>query len=430
MAAAIRLDSPAWNSAATDVHSPGRTWSGFIDDLTDLLHVGTNILAIQGLNYSTSDPSFLILPQLSANVTGIFGTDGRYFVTPTPGKANGNGSADLGPVVSDVSEPATQPAAGGPVVVTAKVTQTINPIQSSSVILHYRVMYNTEYTVAMYDDGTHNDAVSGDGLYTGTIPAGAATAGQMLRWYVSATDTLAHSGRWPLLVPIIGDDGGPEYQGTVIADPTLTSTLPIFQSFIVNPSAADNWSDRTGTRGSVYYLGQFYDNVFVRLPRRLYHEWKQVQIQFRLRFHFCGRSRPRHANQPQPTRLGRILCPAHAGLRNHERRRRPASIVFPMRVQRNNSYYMVMSFIENVDKHLLDAKASTRTTQSIKAIRTYADLPPPASKPRIAMKSQAPTICSNFSTDCTSPISMPAASSFTTTSISRRCSIIWRPSRS
>ena len=74
---------------------------------------------------------------------------------------------------------------------------------------------------------------------------------------------MGHSSRWPLLVPIVGNDGGPEYQGTVIADSTLTSTLPIFQSFIVDPTAADNWSDRTGTRASIFYLGQFYDNVFV-----------------------------------------------------------------------------------------------------------------------------------------------------------------------
>ena len=77
-------DSPAWNSAATDVHAPGRTWYGFIDDLTDLLHTGTNILAIQGLNNAISDPSFLIAPQLSANATAVYGTEGRYFTTATP----------------------------------------------------------------------------------------------------------------------------------------------------------------------------------------------------------------------------------------------------------------------------------------------------------------------------------------------------------
>ena len=47
--------------------------------VTDLLQTGTNILAIQGLNYSASDPSFLILPQLSANVTSVYGTDGKIF---------------------------------------------------------------------------------------------------------------------------------------------------------------------------------------------------------------------------------------------------------------------------------------------------------------------------------------------------------------
>ena len=207
----------------------------------------------------------------------------------------------------------------------------------------------------MYDDGTHGDAVGGDGIYTGTIPAGTATAGQMLRWYVTATDTLAHSGRWPLLVPIIGNDGGPEYQGTVIADPTLTSTLPIFQSFIVNPAAADNWSDRTGSRGLGLLFGPVLRQRFRLLPRRLYDAWKQVQIQFRLRFHFCGRSRSRQSDQSEPAGVGRVLMPgpkllstpmSAAGV--------PASIVFPIRVQRNNAYYMVMNFIEQVNDQLLE----------------------------------------------------------------------------
>ncbi len=324
-----------------------------IDDPSDLLQTGTNILAIQGLNDSVSDPSFLILPQLFANVTSMYGTEGRYFATPTPGNVNGSGTADLGPVVTNVSEPASQPAAGAPVVVTAQVSQTINPIQSDSVTLHYRAMYLAEYTVPMYDNGTHGDAVSGDGIYTGTIPAGAATAGQMLRWYVTATDTLAHSGRWPLLVPIIGNDGGPEYQGTVIADPSLSSTLPIFQSFIVNPAAADNWYNRTGSRASVYYLGRFYDNVFVYCRGGYTTHGNKFKFNSGYDFTFAEDQAPVKVINLNQQGFDESYARPEVAFETMSAAGVPASIVFPVRVQRNNAYYMVMNFVEQVNNQLL-----------------------------------------------------------------------------
>jgi hypothetical protein len=353
VAAVNAPESPAWNSAATGVHTPNMLWRGLIDDVSDLLQTGTNILAIQGLNYSASDPSFLILPQLSCNVTSIFGAEGKYFVAPTPGETNGTGSSDLGPIVTDVSEPTTQPAAGAAIIVTAQVTQTLNPIQSDSVTLHYRAMYNTEYTVPMYDDGTHNDSVSGDGIYTGTIPAGAATAGQMLRWYVTATDTLANSGRWPVLVPIIGNDGGPEYMGTVIADSTLTSTLPIFQSFIVNTSAADNWSDRTGSRASVYYLGRFYDNVFVYCRGGYTTNGNKFKFNSGYDFTFAEDQDPVKTINLNQAGWDESYARPKVAFETMSEAGVPASIVFPIRVQRNNAYYGVMNFIEQVNNQLL-----------------------------------------------------------------------------
>jgi hypothetical protein len=53
------------------------------------LHVGSNLLAIHGINFSSSDPDALIMPELVA--VDQIGTSAGYFATPTPRAANGNG---------------------------------------------------------------------------------------------------------------------------------------------------------------------------------------------------------------------------------------------------------------------------------------------------------------------------------------------------
>jgi hypothetical protein len=50
-------------------------------------------------------------------------------------------------------------------------------------------MYGGETTLAMVDDGTGADAAAGDEIYTATISTAGMTAGQMLRWRVTALDT-------------------------------------------------------------------------------------------------------------------------------------------------------------------------------------------------------------------------------------------------
>ncbi|HEV8291796.1 MAG TPA: CotH kinase family protein, partial [Tepidisphaeraceae bacterium] len=82
--------SPAYNSTATDARSMADSSvfetidiSQFISLLDD---TNSNILAIQGLNSSAADDSFLILPEiLTSNfVAGPL----QYMTTPTPGRAN------------------------------------------------------------------------------------------------------------------------------------------------------------------------------------------------------------------------------------------------------------------------------------------------------------------------------------------------------
>ena len=82
-------DTLAWNSAATAEH-PYVLATAFEDiDITAALprlEIGTNILAIQGLNAAASDSDFLLLPELEGVAVQNVGE--RFFGIPSPGQPN------------------------------------------------------------------------------------------------------------------------------------------------------------------------------------------------------------------------------------------------------------------------------------------------------------------------------------------------------
>ena len=172
----------------------------------------------------------------------------------------------------------------------------------------------------------------------------------MVRWYVTAADTSGRTGRWPILVPVVGNDGGPEYEGTVIADPSLTSTLPIIQTFAADFGLADSLS---GTRGSVFYLGQFYDNVYIRHRGGYTTNGNKIEFNSGYDFTFAEDEDPvKEINLNQQGWDDTYTRPT-LSFETMRESGVAASIVFPMRVQRNNQYYSVESFIEQFDKNLL-----------------------------------------------------------------------------
>ncbi len=256
-------DALAWNSAATS-RRPGLDALNPVEfDLTgvrDALVAGTNILAVQGLNFGATNVDFLAVPELVALGTGGLSAEPRYFTTPTPGSLNGAGAADLGPILSGVHftpELPVRPRDGDDLNVVARVQPSFSPL--SSVTLRYRVMYGATNSVPMVDDGLHGDGAAGDGVYGAAIPAAASGPGQMVRFQVWALDGAGRTARWPLF-----DDplGSPEYLGTVVADPAAINTLPVYEWFTDNVPAS---TTRTGTRASVFFNGEFFDNVFVRV---------------------------------------------------------------------------------------------------------------------------------------------------------------------
>ncbi|MEM7261804.1 MAG: lamin tail domain-containing protein, partial [Planctomycetota bacterium] len=85
----------SWNSSATVRHEGAdalRQESIGVSGAIDSLEVGRNVLAIQGLNIDSADPSFLLAPELLASGGGA---SQRFFRDASPGEPNQGGSVDF-----------------------------------------------------------------------------------------------------------------------------------------------------------------------------------------------------------------------------------------------------------------------------------------------------------------------------------------------
>lgn len=111
---------------------------------------------------------------------------------------------------------ATRPDGSAAVGLVAVVTQQAAAV--SGVSLTYVVDYGSPVTVAA--------TAGADGVtYTASIPAAEAPVGALLRWYFVATDGAGAVTHAPLQT----SNGTARYYGTIVADSTDTSTLPILE---------------------------------------------------------------------------------------------------------------------------------------------------------------------------------------------------------
>jgi hypothetical protein len=258
----IRANAPetlAYNAAATEANSAQSVREYRFE--ADMLRSGENVLAIQGLNAAANDPDFLILAELSATRVESDSTTPVYFTVPSPGEPNSSGVAVLGPAILDPDHSPLMPLPSEQIVVTARIESTFHPVASA--VMRYRVMFGAEVELEMFDDGLHGDGAAGDGVYGATIPASVAANGQMIRWFFRATDTQGNVSRWPLFTDPVDTA---EYLGTVVNPASVTSKLPVIHLFVSPanlPGVED--SNKSGGRVSVYYDGEFYDNVFMKV---------------------------------------------------------------------------------------------------------------------------------------------------------------------
>jgi hypothetical protein len=347
-------DTPAWNAPATTSH-PDTAATNFVEfDISDArsaLRAGGNVLALHGLNAAPEDPDVLLDVALEAITTGQLSNEPRYFVQPSPADLNGQGTQDLGPIISHASQsppPPNKPNDADDIIVTAQVVPAFSPL--TAVTLNYHVMFGSLVSVPMSDDGLNGDSVVGDGVFGAIIPASVSGPGQMVRWFITATDFEGHTSRWPLFEDPLGSS---EYFGTVVANPTVTSALPIFEWFTTDVSAAK--TSRAGTRCSVFFAGQFYDNVFVRL-RGGYTTGNSQKFDFNRGDHFfvnaeVGRVEEinMNGNGSDPTYIRPPLA-----FESYRLGGNAASHSFHMLMRVNGAADRVAVFIEQVDDEFLD----------------------------------------------------------------------------
>jgi hypothetical protein len=253
--------TPAWDSIATATALATRTQTCSIPTVN--LTSGRNILAIQALNNTTSDPNFLVLCTLDGVVADA---TGYYLASNTPGAVNSANRASLGPFVTDVRyngalELPPRPAGGGgspQLVISAKVTPSLWPLAAlNPVQLAYRVMFGAETILPM--------TAGPGGVYTAALATSGVAAGQLLRWRIIATDNTAVQGTAPAYPDPSNSD---QYFGTVALD-GITSQLPIYHIFVPGTYQFNNShvidQDNVGGRGDLFYDGELYDNIFIRI---------------------------------------------------------------------------------------------------------------------------------------------------------------------
>jgi hypothetical protein len=280
-----------------------------ISGVASYLVEGTNTLAVQLINSTiTSSDS-------SADVELIFAgsSDGYTAIDPSPGAANSVYSINAPPQIRQVNHSPKQPASGQPVVITAKIT---DPDGVSAVSLQYQIVEPGDYfsqfnkfnndgtpnanprfespaewtSIPMTDDATGGDALSGDSIFSTTLPAALQTNRRLIRYRITASDPIA-----AVTVPYSDDpqpnfayyvyDGTPDWSGVIRPGDTavtfpgaLMSSIPTY--FLLSTSTWVNDSQFGGYTGSEYlwpgtmiYDGKVYDHIQYR-PRGGVHRYQ------------------------------------------------------------------------------------------------------------------------------------------------------------
>lgn len=271
-----------------------------------------------------------------------------YYRTPTPGARNGAGTR-AGPRVQALEPNPAAPEAG-PWRVAVRVLPTNDPV--GTVRVYYRRMFVGETALALADDGQGADEQAGDGVWSGWIPATAFVPGEMTRWRFVATDVRGTETQEPAFrVPSDAD----RYFGTVTRDAGIRSELPVLHWFTTNTTAAGTLS---GSRGAVYYLGEFYDNVLFTLHGQSSASFpkKSYNLDFNRGHRFLwSTNAPRVAdidlltNWADKSKARHVLAyevMRESGVAAH--------FAFTVRVEQNGSFFSTADLVEDADEIYLE----------------------------------------------------------------------------
>jgi hypothetical protein len=345
-------DSLDFNSAATNAHAP--TSFEEIRLGVGMLNAGANVLAIQGLNQGAANNDFLIQAELIGLTVLVDSPTPGYFFVPTPGLPNTGASTNLGPIIAEVQHSPNVPRDDEDLVVTARVTPTFNAV--TNVTLRYRIMFGETNSAVMLDDGLHGDGAAGDGVYGATISSALSTNGQMIRYFVRATDDKGTTSRWPLFTSAAETA---EYLGTIVDPTNVTSQLPIFHLFSTAlqagpPTSQTGADSESGGRVAIFYDGEFYDNVYMELRGNTSagQQKKSHRLEFNREHPF--RHLPEFPRVRKTSLMAEFLDPVY--IRQHlcfwllQEMGVPSPFFYPVRAQLNGSFYALVFHNDVIDE--------------------------------------------------------------------------------
>jgi hypothetical protein len=180
----------------------------------------------------------------------------------TPGQPNTAWLPNRGPDIADVQHTPTLPAAGEPITVSARVTDS-DPI--SLVMLMYRSEGTSQFTsVPMLDNGVGPDLIAEDGRYTAQIPG--ATSGTMRAFYLEAYDGPAVT-RFPSTLQASADV--PNRTCLVrVGDRTVTTAFALYRIWLSN-QVIDTFRSRANLSNELMDCTFVYNNTEVFYNARI-----------------------------------------------------------------------------------------------------------------------------------------------------------------
>ena len=329
------------------------------------------LLAKAGDYLALSDPDGEIVqefaptypPQFDDVAYGL-SSDGSFdYLVPTPGAANGPPRSEIGPDIETLTENPPRHHAQQNLTISARVTPRIGEV--SDVTLFYRIGFGSERSMPMDHEG--NDT------YRATIHFSNYDSGDMVRWYAVASTASGETTREP---PFPDPTESPEYYGTVITESGTANDLPILNWFVENPSAADT---RGGTRGSLYFDGLFYDNIFCRIRGQSTANWPKHKYKFDFyrggHFHWkAGAPKVEEFNVNSHYRDSYVRENAIFAFLNEAGALAPETMY--LWIRRNGSDLGLFSFVEQVDEEFLTRRGIDATGSMYKAINVPATLSP------------------------------------------------------
>jgi hypothetical protein len=249
------------------------------------LTMGVNVVAVHVLNQSinSSDVSFNLELSLPAAQIG----------PPTPGAQNSVYSTNAAPLLSGLQQSVSQPSAGQDVVISIHVADShgvdrvdleYQRVLPGSYIRLTDANYQSSWTtLAMRDDGQAGDAVAGDGVYSVTLPGSINTHRSVVRYRITAEDTLGATVRGPYADDAQSNfayfvyDGIPAWSGAsrpgvspvVEFDTNITQSIEPYHIIanstdITNSQYNSSFQD-TDFYGTLVYEGRVYDHIRFRV---------------------------------------------------------------------------------------------------------------------------------------------------------------------